>query len=133
MEPCFLTAAEAMAQIRDKTLTSETLVRSCLERIAQRDADVRAWAYVDPVRASAQQRVPAGADQAGPDVVDDPRPQAADGHQRTTAVAGLRAPEPAWRRQPRLARRADAARGPRAGRAGAAELPARRGLHQRRH
>jgi Asp-tRNA(Asn)/Glu-tRNA(Gln) amidotransferase A subunit family amidase len=56
MEPCFLTAAAAAAQIRDKTLTSETLVRSCLERIAQRDADVRAWAYVDPAYAIAQAR-----------------------------------------------------------------------------
>lgn len=56
MEPCFLTAAAAAAQIRDKTLTSETLVRSCLERIAERDADVRAWAYIDPVNAIAQAR-----------------------------------------------------------------------------
>src|SRR5687767_5716717 len=56
MEPCYLTAAAAAAQIREKTLTSEALVRSCLERIAARDADVRAWAYVDPAYAIAQAR-----------------------------------------------------------------------------
>ena len=55
-EPCFLTAAAAAARIRDKTLTSEALVRSCLERIAERDADVHAWAYIDPVHALAQAR-----------------------------------------------------------------------------
>lgn len=56
MEPCFLTAAQAAARMREKTLTSEALVRSCLERIAGRDADVRAWAYVDPAQAIAQAR-----------------------------------------------------------------------------
>jgi len=56
MEPCFLTAAAAAARIREKTLTSETLVRSCLERIAERDAEVRAWTYVDPAYAIAQAR-----------------------------------------------------------------------------
>src|SRR5829696_1983705 len=56
MEPCFLTAAAAAAQIREKTLTCETLVRSCLERIEQRDGDVRAWSYLDPVHAIAQAR-----------------------------------------------------------------------------
>ncbi|HEX2829147.1 MAG TPA: amidase [Burkholderiales bacterium] len=56
MEPCFLTAAQAAARIRDGTLTSEALVRSCLERIAQRDADVRAWTYLDPAQAIAQAR-----------------------------------------------------------------------------
>ena len=56
MEPCFLTAAAAAARIREKTLTSETLVRSCLERIAARDAEVRAWICVDPAYAIAQAR-----------------------------------------------------------------------------
>jgi len=56
MEPCFLTAAAAAARIREKTLTSETLVRSCLERIAERDAEVRAWVHVDPAHAVAQAR-----------------------------------------------------------------------------
>jgi len=56
MEPCYLTAAAAAARIREKTLTSETLVRSCLERIAERDGDVRAWTHVDPAYAIAQAR-----------------------------------------------------------------------------
>jgi Asp-tRNA(Asn)/Glu-tRNA(Gln) amidotransferase A subunit family amidase len=56
MEPCLLTAAQAAAAIHEKTLTSETLVRSCLERIAERDADVRAWIYLDPAYAIAQAR-----------------------------------------------------------------------------
>jgi Asp-tRNA(Asn)/Glu-tRNA(Gln) amidotransferase A subunit family amidase len=56
VEPCFLTAAQAAARIRDGTLTSEALVRSCLERIAQRDADVRAWTYLDPAQAIAHAR-----------------------------------------------------------------------------
>src|SRR5258705_1705259 len=56
MEPCFLTAADAAVRIREKTLTSETLVRSCLERIAARDAEVRAWTHIDPAYAIAQAR-----------------------------------------------------------------------------
>ena len=56
MEPCYLTAAAAAAQIREKTLTSEALVRSCLARIEERDADVRAWSYLDPAYAIAQAR-----------------------------------------------------------------------------
>jgi Asp-tRNA(Asn)/Glu-tRNA(Gln) amidotransferase A subunit family amidase len=56
MEPCFLTAAEAADRIREKSLTSEALVRSCLERIAARDSEVRAWSYVDPALAIARAR-----------------------------------------------------------------------------
>lgn len=55
-EPCFLTAAEAAAAIRAGTLTSETLIRSCLERIAARDPAVRAWLHVDPELAIRQAR-----------------------------------------------------------------------------
>ena len=43
MEPCYLTAADAAARIRAKTLTCEELVRSCLKRIEERDANVRAF------------------------------------------------------------------------------------------
>jgi len=56
MEPCLLTASEAAARIREKTLTCETLVRSCLARIAERDSEIRAWAHVDPACAIAQAR-----------------------------------------------------------------------------
>ncbi len=47
-EPCQFTAAEAAALIRAKRLSCEELVRSCLARIAARDADVRAWLWLDP-------------------------------------------------------------------------------------
>ena len=56
MEPCFLTAAEAAQQIRDGKLTSETLVRSCIERIEEREPTVKAWLYLDKARAIATAR-----------------------------------------------------------------------------
>lgn len=42
-----LSAAEAARKIADGEITSEALVQSCLDRIEQRDPDVRAWAYLD--------------------------------------------------------------------------------------
>ena len=51
MQPHELTASEAAALIASKQLSSEELTRSCLERIAARDPDVRAWAYLDPQQA----------------------------------------------------------------------------------
>ena len=48
MEPFELTASEAAAQIRDGRLTSEALVRSCLERSAAREPEIRAWLHLDP-------------------------------------------------------------------------------------
>ena len=51
MEPCFLTAAEASRRIEAGTLTSETLIRSCLERIQMRDPEVKAWVHLDPAKA----------------------------------------------------------------------------------
>ena len=56
MQPCFLTAADAAKAISKGTLTSEALVRSCLERIEERDADVKAWLYLDKDRAIAAAR-----------------------------------------------------------------------------
>jgi Asp-tRNA(Asn)/Glu-tRNA(Gln) amidotransferase A subunit family amidase len=56
MEPCFLTASEAAAQIRDGKLTSEALIRSCLERIEARDPQVKAWLYIDKAKAIATAR-----------------------------------------------------------------------------
>ena len=47
-EPCFLTAAAASRAIADGRLSSEALVRSCLERIAARDPAVKAWLHLDP-------------------------------------------------------------------------------------
>ncbi|MFB3818890.1 MAG: amidase [Candidatus Methylomirabilales bacterium] len=50
------TAVEAAEAVREGRLTSEQLVRSCLERIAAREATVQAWAYLDPEHALAQAR-----------------------------------------------------------------------------
>jgi Asp-tRNA(Asn)/Glu-tRNA(Gln) amidotransferase A subunit family amidase len=65
-EPCFLTAAEAAAQIRDGKLTSEALVRSCIARIEQREPAVKAWLHLDKARAIATAREIDKRPQAGP-------------------------------------------------------------------
>ena len=51
-----LSATEAVAAIEAGTLTSEGLVRDCLERIAQREPVLKAWAFLDPELAIAQAR-----------------------------------------------------------------------------
>jgi len=51
-----LTAVQASRAIADGTLTSEALVSACLERIARREDEVRAWAFVEPALALAQAR-----------------------------------------------------------------------------
>ena len=51
-----LTATQASRAIADGALTSEALVSACLERIAQREDAVRAWAFVDPAQSLAQAR-----------------------------------------------------------------------------
>ena len=43
-----LSATEAVTAIEAGTLTSEKLVRAYLERIAERDAAVKAWVHLDP-------------------------------------------------------------------------------------
>jgi Asp-tRNA(Asn)/Glu-tRNA(Gln) amidotransferase A subunit family amidase len=45
---CRLTADVLSARLRDGEITAEQLARACLVRIAAREADVRAWSYVDP-------------------------------------------------------------------------------------
>ena len=47
IEPNRLSAVDAARLIARRELSAETLARSCLDRIAARDADVRAWAWVD--------------------------------------------------------------------------------------
>jgi amidase len=49
-----LTAAEAARQIASGKITSEALVRDCLQRIKLRDSDVRAWVHYEPDAAIAQ-------------------------------------------------------------------------------
>jgi len=51
-----LNAVEAAAQIAAGSITSEQLIRACLDRIAERESDVRAWAFISPDQAIAEAR-----------------------------------------------------------------------------
>src|SRR5687768_11241647 len=51
-----LSASEAARRIARGELTSEALVAECLQRIAERDEALRAWAFVDQAYALAQAR-----------------------------------------------------------------------------
>jgi Asp-tRNA(Asn)/Glu-tRNA(Gln) amidotransferase A subunit family amidase len=51
-----LSASEAARRIARREITSEALVRDCLERIAAREPAVRAWAFIDPELALAEAR-----------------------------------------------------------------------------
>jgi Asp-tRNA(Asn)/Glu-tRNA(Gln) amidotransferase A subunit family amidase len=51
-----LTACEAMRRLAAKEITSEALVRDCLERIAAREPEVQAWAFLDHEAALRQAR-----------------------------------------------------------------------------
>ncbi len=51
-----LTAVQASQAMAEGRLTSEALVSACLERIAAREEDVRAWAFIDPAQALVQAR-----------------------------------------------------------------------------
>jgi Asp-tRNA(Asn)/Glu-tRNA(Gln) amidotransferase A subunit family amidase len=55
-EPHRLSATEIVWRIEGGKLTAETVVASCLERIAEREPVVRAWAYLDREAAQAQAR-----------------------------------------------------------------------------
>ena len=60
-----LGAAEAAQLIAQGQLTSEALVRACLERIAEREPEVAAWVHLNPAAGLAAARtadgLPAGA------------------------------------------------------------------------
>jgi Asp-tRNA(Asn)/Glu-tRNA(Gln) amidotransferase A subunit family amidase len=51
-----LSASEAAARIREGKLTSEALVRSCLERIDSRESQVKAWVHLNDDFALASSR-----------------------------------------------------------------------------
>ncbi|MFN4088142.1 MAG: amidase [Alphaproteobacteria bacterium] len=55
-EPCDLGALDAGAAIATGRLSSEALVRSCLDRIAARDPAIDAWSFLDPEQALAEAR-----------------------------------------------------------------------------
>jgi amidase len=56
VEPNEYSASHAAAQIAAGRLTAEAYVSSCLERIAARESDVHAWAFLDRELALAQAR-----------------------------------------------------------------------------
>ncbi|WP_304175821.1 amidase [Phenylobacterium aquaticum] len=61
--PADLTAVEAVGRLRSGALSVEAFARACLERVAERDADIRAWTFLDPALVLAQARE---LDRAGP-------------------------------------------------------------------
>jgi Asp-tRNA(Asn)/Glu-tRNA(Gln) amidotransferase A subunit family amidase len=46
-----LSALEAVKKIKKGDLSAEFLMRACLDRVMERDKDVRAWAHIDPEKA----------------------------------------------------------------------------------
>ncbi len=47
-EPHSLTASEAVGLMAAGSLTAEALARSCLDRVAEREPGLHAWAHIDP-------------------------------------------------------------------------------------
>jgi len=56
MEPCRLSATQALKRLKNGDLTVETYAQSLLSRIAERDSKVKAWAYLDTEFVLAQAR-----------------------------------------------------------------------------
>lgn len=54
--PAFLTASEALARLRTRELSVETLALACLAQVKKRDPLVRAWSFVDPEQVLARAR-----------------------------------------------------------------------------
>jgi Asp-tRNA(Asn)/Glu-tRNA(Gln) amidotransferase A subunit family amidase len=52
----WLSACDAAQTLRDGAISSEQLVEACLARVRQVDANVQAWAFLDPEHALAQAR-----------------------------------------------------------------------------
>lgn len=64
--PNELNAIDALAAMAAGRMSAEALMRACLARIAERDADVHAFAFVDPERALAEARARDQARAKGP-------------------------------------------------------------------
>jgi Asp-tRNA(Asn)/Glu-tRNA(Gln) amidotransferase A subunit family amidase len=64
--PNDLTATQIVREIDAGRLTSEAVVRACLDRIAEREADVGAWTHVDVEQAIAAARAFDRASHGGP-------------------------------------------------------------------
>jgi Asp-tRNA(Asn)/Glu-tRNA(Gln) amidotransferase A subunit family amidase len=60
-----LSATEAVQKIRDGEITSEELVRACLDRVDQVDGDIEAWAHLKPEYAIEQAQALDAQRQAG--------------------------------------------------------------------
>jgi Asp-tRNA(Asn)/Glu-tRNA(Gln) amidotransferase A subunit family amidase len=56
MKPYCLTASEAVALMKDGSLTVEDYAKSLLARVKERNHVVKAWAYLDPEFVLAQAR-----------------------------------------------------------------------------
>ena len=56
MHPWQLTGAQVAAAIAAGKLSSEAVVRSCIERIEERDPLVKAWSWIDADHAIRQAR-----------------------------------------------------------------------------
>ena len=63
---CRLSASEAVARIHKGEVTSEELVRACLERIEEREPEVEAWVHLDAEYSLAQARERDRASNRGP-------------------------------------------------------------------
>ena len=63
---CRLSASEAVERINQGKLTSEALVRACLERIEEREPEVEAWMHLDAEYSLAQARERDHASNRGP-------------------------------------------------------------------
>jgi Asp-tRNA(Asn)/Glu-tRNA(Gln) amidotransferase A subunit family amidase len=60
-----LTATEAVAGMARGDFSAADLMQACLDRVAEREDDVRAWAYIDPERAMAEARAADAARERG--------------------------------------------------------------------
>jgi len=61
-----LSATEIAAQVAAGTITCEQVARSCIERIARREPQVKAWSYFDPEQVLAAARQLDRASERGP-------------------------------------------------------------------